>query len=153
MTCQTGLAKTLQTVHETFSVKHDQKLSFFFLNIPNCLLPHSSDSLVTSLSDLLMSLKNWHRSKFCPSSPHSFAFSLSLPMLLFSFGSQFANTKPQYQRARYKNSNHRTLWKKEIGERNFFWQRCTLVILRRGVTECLKRPQSRLPFSERYYSP
>lgn len=42
---------------------------------------------------------------------------------------------------------------KEKSQRGTFWQHCTSVILRRGVTECLKRPQSRLPFSERYYSP
>lgn len=80
MTCQTGLAKTLQTVHETFSLKHDQKLSFFivvfffvfFFYIPNRLLPHSSDSLVTSLSDLLISLRKVDTVQVLPQLPTSF---------------------------------------------------------------------------------
>lgn len=153
MTCQPGWAKTVQTTHERFPrnpIKSYHFLFSFFTYLTVCCLTPEilySDQHFLPLNEFE---KSWNRSRFCPKSWVFCLSSYTLPMLPFSFGSQFAN---ESKGPGISEWGRKTAITGSCEREGTFWQHCTLVILRRGVTECLKRPESRLPFSERYYSP
>ena len=142
MICQTCLCKTT-----------DFYLVFIRSNRRLILLLVSSDQgfwPITSWRGVVVEARSWNISKHYPLflKPRTVVFHLSVSLVptacaafhIWTSASSATNTKPWYQRAT-EDSITRGCKEEErrIKKRGKLWQERTSLILRRAVTECLKR--------------